>query len=47
MPDAYTIDINHAPSAEERAAAQNGWLWRYNAAQTGDDAYTPLVIQPA
>ncbi len=44
MPDAYTIDINHAPSAEEQAAAQNGWLWAYNVAQTGDDAYTPLVI---
>ena len=44
MSDTYTIDVNHAPSAEEQAAAQNGWLWAYNVSQTGDDRYTPLVI---
>ena len=26
MSDTYTIDVNHAPSAEEQAAAQNGWI---------------------
>jgi GNAT superfamily N-acetyltransferase len=42
--DAIVIDVKESPTEEDVAAVQNGSLWAYNVAQTGDGNLQKLAI---
>jgi ribosomal protein S18 acetylase RimI-like enzyme len=42
--DGYRVVVKIPPNDDDVRAAQAGWLWAYNIAQTNDASYSRLVI---